>query len=1336
MVYMNSKSPQIVPFIGNVMIPDMPVQYPPLLKGPDFCPFLIHLRNWNSIQQSTIGTLELNNEINGSMTDFTVENRISEPLPLDIIWDNAYNIGPEFGEIRFLVRNDFLNANLMKDSVLEPRYKPALHGISLAPRGCQAIHVIWKAGPKYKQLGTYGAPTSLGFLTLLPQRSHCCLFRLPLQLHAVLSHLALSPSDFFEEDFNFGRCLPLELTLMNHSNEKMHVVARPSLLHHTPVDVTLQPLESRVITVEVKLSARALHDDNSVQESIGFFSPENPSNQASCLFSATVKNPLFLTLPEIDPHNSGNPAGLVLKPVFFAGDQIGGFSVTSLRVRNLRDIDIAIQLRDVEGKNHISLQTVDGRPLDTAVIPQQSEETVYVRYTHDNWLFQKSDLRLPSFRHTQNRLQIVGTAVPAKDESTNETPTSSEDEESPAGKSGSKEPHNLFRFSLDYSVIMGIAKFSLSETVMKLQSADSTFHNQSFEFKIQNENPGMKLPYRITVENELFPEIEVHFSKKEGIIGESKYHYISFTLNNVTPGFRSFIIRVRHQEVDVSHAITVLLFTINPSLLVLPYSTSHPSYDSTLTASPVSTVSTISPNGGNKANLMTHNGAISTIGSSATISTLNTIGSSVYLGAVSITKETPDGSFYRTSGSPSMGTQLLMQNTSSDRLCVVPFSDLPIWIQVSHSGKQSNSTNGGNGGNLNGAFGNYSNGNDPSSTLKGGNGGNSNTNENTNENTNTLNSSIDFTTSLSFDPLSPDSIQAFPTFSIENSAIPKWFETQFGYTKSGNPIEIPANQTVKIDITVKPQQQLPISGAIDLTDDTYRGELLFSGDICFFNSRGDNYFQQIVGVTGKYYLEKVEITCQSPKIPSIFVNSSRRPRLDFRIDNYSCAPIQMDLSRLPPGFIPAAMYMFSRPGGSVSLIRQSIKSETPVVEVLENCYETLKLELDMNKVEWKNGENFWNLEFSTLRTPQHVMRVGVSAMVYASALEVRDMENRGMSEIVWNSVEFPSKADVIYSLQLCNICTERIRIIPSFCQLNYSNVFSIVVDETSFELAPATSVVFNLKLHVITINSLDAKQMAELLDTTILAGKLQLVADIARRQFQQDVIRTVVKTPVKVQLQFKPVIAVFPPVLNILTVVEHYSKMEDLLEPHFEENSQTVLSETSEIETNSGSNVSSPICEFSSELEGIDDETPHLRNSVLNTGFVVSRLVRNTVQIQIQNRWRERIQVNLCSTKLEHRKQAVFYSDHETPAFASFIELPEIIVIDPESTVSVLATLLPDFETPIVRIEFSLFHPIEHPRKRVSRGNRAASQRIHRPSSHDSRGNPLLHKSESVLHGR
>lgn len=562
---------------------------------------------------------------------------------------------------------------------------------------------------------------------------------------------------------------------------------------------------------------------------------------------------------------------------------------------------------------------------------------------------------------------------------------------------------------------------------------------------------------------------------------------------------------------------------------------------------------------------------------------------------------------------------------------------------------------------------------------------------------NTLNSSeMDETSQYS--PQSPDttdSIPSFPSFSIETSAIPKWFETQFGYAKCGNPIEIPANQTIKIEVMVKPRQKLPLSSAVDLTDDKYGGELIFSGDICFFNSRGDNYFQQIVGVTGKYYLEKVEISCQSPKIPSIFVNSSRRPRLDIRIDNYSCAPIQMDLSHLPIGFIPAAVYMFSRSGGSVPMIRQPVKNETPIVEVSENCYGTLTLEMDMKKVEWKKGENFWNLEFCTRRTPQNVMRVGVSAVVYASALEVRDMENRGMTEIMWNSVEFPSKTDLVYSLQLCNICSERIRIIPSFCQSNYSNVFSILVDETLIELVPDTSTVFEMKLHVITINSLDAKQMAELLDTTILAGKLQLVADITRRQFQQDVIRTVVETPVKVQLQFKQIIAAFPPVLNILTVVEHYSKIEDLLGSHFEENSQTVLSETPEIDTNSGSNVSSPICEFSSELEGMDEETPHLRNSVLNTGFVVSRLVRNTIQIQIQNLWRERIQVTLCSTKLEHRKHAVFYSDHETPAFASFIELPEIIVIDPESTVSVLATLLPDFETHIVRIEF-LHSFIEH----------------------------------------
>ena len=287
---MNSKSSQIVPFLGNVMIPDMPLQYAPLQKGLNFCPFSIHLRNWDSSQTSTIGTLELNNELNGSMTDFTVQNQISEPLALNIIWDNVYNIGPEFGEIRFLVRNDFLNVNLMLDSVPKTRSKPALHGVSFPPRGSQVIHVLWKTGPKYKQLGTNGAPTSLGFLTLLPQRSSCCLFRLPLQLHAVLSHLAISPGDFFVENFNFGRSLFLEIALMNHSQERMHVVARPSLLHNSPVDVTLEPLETRAISVEVKLSARALHDDNSVQESIGFFSPENPSNQASCLFSATVKN--------------------------------------------------------------------------------------------------------------------------------------------------------------------------------------------------------------------------------------------------------------------------------------------------------------------------------------------------------------------------------------------------------------------------------------------------------------------------------------------------------------------------------------------------------------------------------------------------------------------------------------------------------------------------------------------------------------------------------------------------------------------------------------------------------------------------------------------------------------------------------------------------------------------------------------------------------------------------------------------------------------------------------------------------------------------------------------
>ena len=1126
-----------------------------------------------------MGTVELNNEINGSMAEFGVKSEIFDTLDINVMWDNAYNIGPEFGEIRFCHMETLPNIPFHIDPLQMSNSFPSTFSLHLTPRDSTTMQVIWKTGPKYKQLGTHGVPTPLGFITLIPHRSQSCLFRIPLQLHAILSHLTLSPGELFLPDFNFGRCFAFKITLVNNSETPMHVVARPSLLHDTPIDIQLRAHEKHVISLDLKLSARALHDDNSVQESIGFYSPENPINQASCLFSATVKNPLFLKLPDLDTTNSGNLSELELQPIALSMDKMDGFSVTPLRVRNLRDIDIAVRIQDLTENNHFSLQNEKGEIMDFAVIPQESEQILYLRYSCQNWLFQKPDIRIPLFRHIQNRFQIMGYTFPSKSESVT-SPT----EPMSAEQLHLQDAHNLFKFSVEYTGTVGIVKFSLSESVMKLQSRDSSFHNQSFEFKIQNENPGMKLPYKITVESMSSPEIKIFFSKREGIIDEQKYHYISFSLNSVTPGYRSFIIRVQHRDIPVYHDITVLLFTTNPSLL-----------------------------------LSTRNSPHNSSGSVSTVS----------LGAISVSKKTPSSSFYMTSDIPSDKTVLWLQNVSSDRLCVVPFSDLPISLSPYFPASSS------------------------------------------------------YIDSPSLSGRDSDSLRDIPPFSLEHTSIPTCLETQFGYTKSGDSIEIPANQVVELDITVKPREIIPIDQSIDLEDEKYNGEYEFSGDICCFNSRGDNYFQQIVGVTGKYYVEKVEISCQTPEFGDIFVNSSRHPRLDIRIDNNSCASVQVDLSRLPLGFIPAVVYTFSRNGGSLPMLPQQIKNETPIVEVDECCYVTLTVELDMKQVDWKVGKNFWNLEFCTLRTPQHVMTVDVSAMVYPSALEVRNMENSIIEDIQWDSVEFPSKSDLIYQIQLVNVYTESIRVIPSFYQSNFSHVFSIIVDETPIELPKSSTVMLEIKLHAITINSLDSKQMADLMRMNILAGKLQLLVDIQRRQFQQNVLRTVVETPVHVHLQFKQFITVFPPILSIFTVVEHYSKIEDLLESHFEESPHAVYSDDSEIESNFGSGVSSPVVDISSELEGTECEAPHHELCSLNSNCVICHLVQNTIQIQIQNLWRERIQVKLCSTKLKHKKHGILYSGSETPVFESLIELPEMIVIDPESTVSVLATLIPDHETPV-----------------------------------------------------
>ena len=137
----------------------------------------MHLGDWSSLRASTVGTVELNNEINGSMAEFGVKSEIFDTLDINVMWDNAYNIGPEFGEIRFCHMETLPNIPFHIDPLQMSNSFPSTFSLHLTPRDSTTMQVIWKTGPKYKQLGTHGVPTPLGFITLIPHidRKSTCL---------------------------------------------------------------------------------------------------------------------------------------------------------------------------------------------------------------------------------------------------------------------------------------------------------------------------------------------------------------------------------------------------------------------------------------------------------------------------------------------------------------------------------------------------------------------------------------------------------------------------------------------------------------------------------------------------------------------------------------------------------------------------------------------------------------------------------------------------------------------------------------------------------------------------------------------------------------------------------------------------------------------------------------------------------------------------------------------------------------------------------------------------------------------------------------------------------
>ena len=100
------------------------------------------------------------------------------------------------------------------------------------------------------------------------------------------------------------------------------------------------------------------------------------------MIRAIVKNPLFLTLPDIDPENSGHPGLLVLNPaLFLSKTENNAFSYTSIRVRNLRDIDIYVSIDEATGMNPVTLVDDSQKPVERILVLQESEAILQLQRT-------------------------------------------------------------------------------------------------------------------------------------------------------------------------------------------------------------------------------------------------------------------------------------------------------------------------------------------------------------------------------------------------------------------------------------------------------------------------------------------------------------------------------------------------------------------------------------------------------------------------------------------------------------------------------------------------------------------------------------------------------------------------------------------------------------------------------------------------------------------------------------------------------------------------------------------------------------------------------------------
>lgn len=86
-----------------------------------------------------------------------------------------------------------------------------------------------------------------------------------------------------------------------------------------------------------------------------------------------------------------------------------------------------------------------------------------------------------------------------------------------------------------------------------------------------------------------------------------------------------------------------------------------------------------------------------------------------------------------------------------------------------------------------------------------------------------------------------------------------------------------------------------------------------------------------------------------------------------------------------------------------------------------------------------------------------------------------------------------------------------------------------------------------------------------------------------------------------------------------------------------------------------------------------------LQQSEQKRSFVLCRLDHPAFDFLIHNRWKERVRVSIKASRIPHRRYGVLYPHCDRPAFASLVDLPETIVLDPDATVNVRCVFRPDF---------------------------------------------------------